>query len=469
MIYTGNIKGDGKLELITTDGTNYNLVHYDITTLTKTTIATSVSINSTWGMLEDLNGDGYKDIGFGKRNGSNIECQFYSVSGSPTLLKKFTDTASANGHGYPSIVYADSANKKKVGCIINGWMDNTYNPRGFSIFDYSSGSRDWFYNTGGYADTLIVTSNYIIPGFIFGPNNGIINDSNTNGDRNLDLFGYSFIFDYLGNRITRVPHPLEGLSMRHWARYYGTSSYTTYKTIIDACYVTPGFIELPIYECFDRSLNFASGGGMYHSYLLTKNGFKFYSIRNRGTFYYTGDSKIYQIDIDTLIKKTFSGAPNVSIIPSLFDLDNDGFEEILFSYISDDKTSIPLYPQVILDNCLNILSKSPQKGAILFTGDILGLGKPQIFIAEGNKLAAYQIDKTSSYAIDSNGCSANIDNTNMYSWTKLWEASITDTLNGVNSPIYEAIPSDLDNDMVNEIIIRTANKITILRANPSLP
>lgn len=451
-LYAGNVKGDDKKEIITLEILGLTKTVKVLDVFDTSNITTVSSTDSTYfRMLHDTDNDGYDEIGIGERNGNNIHCKFVSVNtGSVIIKKEFIKAAYNNAFGYPTLLYTGSDGVKKVICITNTGGAAGGLPRGFTIFNISTGAEINTYLTGAYAENIALRGDIFYPTSMFSPNNGIINTNDDNdierNDTNTDTHGLSFTFNKDTNkRILKAIHPAEG--------YAFVPSNTN-----SLCDPPASPYHLPIFECFLGGLSLASGGHVHNITIKTDEGLKFFAIQNRGNFYYQGYSKIFNIDEDTIIRNTFTGAPNVGISPIIIDIDNDGSDEILFSYSSDEPSSIPNYPQVLLDKDLNSLAKFSAKGVIFFAADVLGKGKPQFFVGESNSLVAYELN----YSKDEEG------NTT-YTFDEVKRIEITNDVSandGTYSPIYEAIPTDLDNDGVLEIITRSARKITVLKANP---
>ena len=135
-ILTGDVDGDGALELVATAGSELRLYRGDGTL--KRTIALPQACFAA--MLEDVDGDGVLDIGLGS-SGTGFSAYFYKGDG--TLLKTF-----AGQHAGGSDVTIMPIGL--VGpSVLMGYNGGTaWTPRGVAAFDYASTAESWYYQVG---------------------------------------------------------------------------------------------------------------------------------------------------------------------------------------------------------------------------------------------------------------------------------------------------------------------------------
>jgi pimeloyl-ACP methyl ester carboxylesterase len=135
---TGDVDGDGKLELVRAEGNVLSIYDHQGNVQTQRTMPTSGDLR----MLDDVNGDGIIDIGIaGKQPNARIAyCFFYDGQGN--LIKAFQRSVGYDGAIYPVAVTSPG----KV--LVLGGAGYSMNPRGLFQYDYATGNVDWSYGYG---------------------------------------------------------------------------------------------------------------------------------------------------------------------------------------------------------------------------------------------------------------------------------------------------------------------------------
>ncbi len=381
-LFSGNVVGDDRLELVLFSSNTVFIYNTEGSLISQFTVTGS---SPQLGMLGNINNDNYLEIGIGARNENNqIENTFYDSNG--TIIKNFIASAASDAYGGPSTI-----KDGKVVCDVNAVWER--NPRGFAVFDIGTQNQDWFYGTGTYSNnTSIITDNsginYYAPYGTFSPNNGA--SIVANGETNTDLNGMTYVLNSDGSTKVRKDH---------------------------------------------GHINPYSGGSIFSFFANTTNGLKLFAAKNSGTYYYQGQSVIWELDLNNNGNyiNTYNGDENSGFTIGIADINNDGNDEIIYS--SNGATNY----QYILDKDLNELQKNiSQTGTLQFINDLLGNGTPQIYLADGNYLRGFD---------------------NQFNQVWSYDAEV-----GINS----AIVSDIDNNGLNEIILQTATNTIILKNTNSI-
>ncbi len=150
MALTGDVNGDGKLEVVKVSGDNLTVISGDGTVLWTEMIPGEDSHYGTgWlglNMLEDVTGDGVQEI-FVSRKVSHTILNIYVYDGNKNRIKTLSGTVGYDGGmGAGAVFDVDNDGDKEIFCS----MGTNYagNPRGACLFDYDTGVRLWYYAAG---------------------------------------------------------------------------------------------------------------------------------------------------------------------------------------------------------------------------------------------------------------------------------------------------------------------------------
>lgn len=150
-VLTGDVNGDGKLEVVKVSGDNLRVISGDGTVLWTETIP---GIDSYYGtgclrltMLEDVTGDGVPEIFVSRKVTTHTTQHIYVYDGNQNRIKTLSGTVGADGSMWAAAVFdVDKDGDKEIYC----GMGTNYagNPRGACLFDYNTGVRLWYYAAG---------------------------------------------------------------------------------------------------------------------------------------------------------------------------------------------------------------------------------------------------------------------------------------------------------------------------------
>jgi hypothetical protein len=161
MALTGDVNGDGKLEVVKVSGDNLKVIGGTGTGLWTRTIS---GIDSYYGtgylnlnMLEDVTGDGIPEI-FVSRKTANTVGRIYAYDGNGNLLKTLTRTVGSDGNMWAVAAFdVNNDGNKEIFC----GMGSNYvgNPRGACLFDYTTGNQLWYYAAGNAINDCVADLN----------------------------------------------------------------------------------------------------------------------------------------------------------------------------------------------------------------------------------------------------------------------------------------------------------------------
>ncbi len=147
---TGDVNGDGKLEVVKVSGDNLRVISGDGIVLWTETIPGQ---DEPYGegrlrlnMLEDVTGDGIPEI-FVSRKTSYYTQHIYVYDGNQNRIKTLSRTVGSDGSMVAAAVFdVDNDGDKEVFCSIGS--NFVGNPRGACLFDYDTGAHLWYYAAG---------------------------------------------------------------------------------------------------------------------------------------------------------------------------------------------------------------------------------------------------------------------------------------------------------------------------------
>lgn len=385
LVLTGDVNGDNLPEIIYTS----NNILYVLDANGNELWSENVGFIDYYrrSLLSDVTGDGIPEIIVGSSENATLKLLFYDGSGN--LVKEIIET---NGVSDDNAILTravtdidDDGDLEVVAWRLSGydlWS------RGVEVFDYNSGSHEWFYSIGPGITTLNVaditgsSEKEIIAG-TFGPSNG----HSVNGF--FDNKCYAICWDADGNLL--------------WSRQFEGS----------------GFVDSEV------SVIDLDGDG--------KNEV-IYTSREHGWQWWDGDiGRIYLLNPDNgeIIKEYNAGNP--VIVNGIEDFAGDDNKEILVAY-QDGATQTGKL--LMFDDSLNLLQEFVVPGSALricAINDLNGDGNPEIIV---RKVMANEF--------------VVLDN----SLNELWSLSYSDELKDV-------IPTDLNNDGINELIVTTENVLQV--------
>ncbi|NIO37208.1 hypothetical protein GTO27_05830 [Candidatus Bathyarchaeota archaeon] len=149
-VLTGDVNGDGELEVVKVSSPNLTVISGDGTELWTETIPGEDSYYGTgWlnlNMLEDVTGDGVPEI-FVQRKVSHTIQHIYVYDGNQNRIKTLSRTVGYDGGmGAGAVFDVDKDGDKEIFCSIGS--NYAGNPRGSCLFDYNTGAQLWYYAAG---------------------------------------------------------------------------------------------------------------------------------------------------------------------------------------------------------------------------------------------------------------------------------------------------------------------------------
>jgi hypothetical protein len=385
LIITGDINGDGLLEIIYTGNNMLHVLDGDGKELwSKEPGFIEPYLRA---MLADYTGDGIPEIAVGTRVNNSLRILVYDGSG--ILLKEFIETEGVGGDNFISArTIADIDNDGSMELV--AWRGSGYNlwSRGVEVFDFESGNPKWFYSIGPGIFMLNVeditgnSEKEILTG-TFGPNNG----HSVNGFS--DSRCYAICWDADGNLL--------------WSRQFEGL----------------GFVDSYV------SVNDLDGDG--------KNEV-IYTSREHGWDPWEGNlGRIYLLNPDDgeIIKEYNAGKPLV--VNGIADITGDSDKEILVSYIDGSTHTGKV---LMFDNALNLLDEYVVPGSLACVSAINDLN------GDGNlEIIVRKILADAFVVLDQN-------------LNELWSLNFPDE-------VVDVIPSDLNNDGINELVVTTQNSLQV--------
>jgi len=201
-VLTGNVTGDDKLEIITTNGSTMKIFNSEGTVLRSVSLEPDRSYVT---MIEDVNGDGMADIGLGrdaKQFSTNYTMKCFFYDGSGNLIKTFVKPAphDENDRGMWPVTRLPNGN-----IVVSEGAGYCGAPRGYAVFNYNTGSEIWHYGVGPKHEiTSIADINndgkLEFSNFAATVHNGVSGDGyNHNGTLTTDDDFYTIVVDEDGN------------------------------------------------------------------------------------------------------------------------------------------------------------------------------------------------------------------------------------------------------------------------------
>jgi len=285
-------------------------------------------------MLEDVNGDGYLEIGLGYSSDDYLDMKARIYSHQGELLKDYTLGSNSDSRGEPVTRLGDDI---LFACNAGYSME----PRGFTRLDYATGEQVWHYDLGprytGYSIDDINEDGVVELSYnSFTPHNGASGNGTTDGDC------YHVVIDENGNNVL--------------TQVYGEGD-------------ADGRLSNHFYQPTDAS------------------GFDILSFKHYGNTYYQGSSKILLYDTEGTLQHSYTGYDDAYWEYGWADLDDDGTKEVVASN-TDRNNNHGLY---IFDETLTPQSSVSLESSFLVQAiaDVDGDGIPDILTAGGNQVKVY--------------------------------------------------------------------------------
>ncbi len=315
-VLTGDVDGDGMLDIVTVSGSTLR-IHDETGTLKRTV---SLPRDCFLAMLEDADGDGVLDIFLG---GSGSGFAAYVYKGNGTHLKTFAGQH-AGGNDVSIRPIAVSNGKVLVG------YDAGYalTPRGFAAFDYETAEELWYYQVGP-------------------SHRGVHSVADMDGNGLLNLLMGSF-----------TPH--------NRASGNDTTDSDMYVIVVD---------ETGVRKITQKYTSPSKGRATHVFADLTGDGNQeILGFKGHDPTHYPGQSKIQAFGRDGTVLHTFDGPQNESWSYAVGDLDNNGQIEIVAAPVrSTDKV-------YVLDSSLNLIRQTNVEGRVQLLVDLNGDGFKEIVL-----------------------------------------------------------------------------------------
>jgi len=331
-ILTGDVNGNGKLELIYANQSKLMIIDGQGEELLN---SNSLFSNGMLTLISDVNNDGINDIGIGTEKSSNLTIKFYDSEGN--VVRSFNKTGGSDSYIYPRAVLFNGK------LIAENNAGYALNPRGWSIFDLNTSNELWYYDIG--------------------PNLNYSSIADVNGDGKFKICG----------RTATVHNGKSG------SGFNGNGTTTTDGDMWDIVIDENGN------EIFSKKYSSPSDGWARHRFVdFDGDGtFKILGEESHSINYYHGTSQLHIIDANTGdFLKSFDGFQDQFWYTSICDINNDGEKEIVTTNGGYNNQ----FKQYILDKDLNVLKNSSITGFIKATNDLTGNGDNEIILTNEDTL-----------------------------------------------------------------------------------
>ncbi|MBS7636460.1 VCBS repeat-containing protein, partial [Candidatus Bathyarchaeota archaeon] len=340
MVLTGDVNGDGKLEVVKVSGDNLKVISGNGEGLWTRTIP---GVDSYYGtgwlrldILEDVTGDGVPEI-FVSRKTSDTTGNIYVYDGYGNLLKTLTRTVGLDGLMWAVAVFDVDKDGDKE--ILAGLGTNYVgNPRGAVLFNYNTGAEVWYYAAG----------------YVLGD---CLGDLNNDGLMEITSWWWT-------------------VHNGAWGRGKGNNTYTDDSSVYLVVINEMGD-EILTKQIHDTH---SHGGAFARIIDLDRDGLKELIVfHGHEPFHYPGIAEIYKMGIDGTILETYTG-PSDSWWNSvaIADINMDGKDEIIVG-CSDGYLRI-------LDYNLNLIKSRRGYNYVNAINDINGDGSLEIIASDTENL-----------------------------------------------------------------------------------
>ena len=269
-VLTGDVDGDGFIDIVTTSGSEIQIYAGDGTL--KRSIPLPRESSAT--VLEDFDNDGVLDIGLG---GGGTGFSAYICKGDGTLLKTFEGE-----HAGASTVSMLPLGMSKGKVLIEYNAGYARTPRGFASFDYETSAEDWYYQIG--------------------PAGGESSVADMNNDGLLDV-----------TRSTYTTH--------NGASGNGTTDGDNYLVVVDETG------QMKLSQMYPSPRN----GNARHLFVdfADSGSWKILGFEGHDPTYYPGLARIHLYSNSGITEHIFEGPDNADWTYAVGDIDGDGIKEVV--------------------------------------------------------------------------------------------------------------------------------------------
>ena len=337
---SGDIDGDGDLELVVVSGGEVRMYNADGT---EAYPAISVPTTSNTRMiLDDVDGDGANEILTGTRSSSSLQVNIYKPDG--TAVANLSRSGGSDSHMWP-VSYLGS--NRLLVAYNTGYARD---PRGYSVWDISTQTELWYYDLGPCMGDLSVA------------------DVDADGD-----------MDFVGSMFT-CHNGASGSGID------GTGTTTTDGDLYTILVDENG--EEQLVQMLGTETTGGANGGNIHTLVDLENDGTFEIVATVGHSapYYPGDAQLRILNLDGTVRQQVSVGTNANPRFLVSDLDNNGSKEIVVWSNVDASLSI-------FDNHLNKLQSQTGLGGTYFHGyvasDVDGDGIKEILVRDNEMLKVF--------------------------------------------------------------------------------
>ncbi|MFZ8199279.1 FG-GAP-like repeat-containing protein [Alteromonas portus] len=337
---SGDIDGDGDLELVVVSGGEVRMYNAD-----GTEAYPAISVPNTSNMrmiLDDVDGDGANEILTGTRSSSSLQVNIYKPDG--TAVANLSRSGGSDSHMWP-VSYLGS--NRLLVAYNTGYARD---PRGYSVWDISTQTELWYYDLGPCMGDLSVA------------------DVDADGD-----------MDFVGSMFT-CHNGASGSGID------GTGTTTTDGDLYTILVDENG--EEQLVQMLGTETTGGANGGNIHTLVDLENDGTFEIVATVGHSapYYPGDAQLRILNLDGTVRQQVSVGTNANPRFLVSDLDNNGSKEIVVWSNVDASLSI-------FDNHLNELQSQTGLGGTYFHGyvasDVDGDGTKEILVRDNEMLKVF--------------------------------------------------------------------------------
>jgi len=396
---TGDIDGDNLLEIIALNETTLKAFEGDGTVKW----SAPISVNNLDFLVADVTGDGLPEILLGRRSGGTLEVLVFDGQGN--LLKTLSRPGGFDSSITPQLATdLDSDGHIEILCYLDAGFST--DPRGYLVFDYTTGVEEWYYDSGPAGGT------------------GAIADLDGNGILDIVRGGGSWHNGASGCGVS------------------GSATCTTDDQIYTIAFRADNGAEL-----FTDA--FPPGPTSSHVHGYVKHAVADFA--NTGNLHalaveghespYSGTNQLHLLDATGAVLKTYVGTVNAGSYSNwaIADLNGDGAQEVVLQFSDSDKL-------MMFDSDLNVVQETIIGQATLHSywenlviSDVNGDGWNEILFPDY-----------------------------FSGMLRIFDTNLNEIASFSYPAITGVVLSDLNNDGVNEIIV-AGNSIRVLSANPSSP